>query len=258
MNSTTKKDFGPIRDDYAFFLDHSTEMTADLEAYVPHVESLATGDGPVRMLDFGCGDGAFTERFLKRTGLASDRLELSLVEPCGDYLRQAVERLSSLTAQAVAAEPAIPAPWNARFDLVLSNHVLYYVPDLGESLAAIARVLAPAGLLLAAIAGQGNAIIQFWHECFARLGKPIPYNIAEDVERALMRVPFSYQKEDVQYDLVFPDTEENRLRISRFVLGSHFSEVPREVVLELFTPYVNAGNIAMRITHKHFVARPGK
>ena len=183
-SSTTKKEFGPIRDDYTFFLDHATEVAADIEAYAPHVASLTAGDRPIWMLDFGCGNGMFTERFLKHTGLTDDRLQVSLVEPCDDYLRQARERLGPLAAQPIIAEPAMPPQWNACFDLVLSNHVLYYVPNLDESMAAIAHVLAPSGLLLAAIAGQKNALIQFWTQCFGRLGRPIPFNMAEDVERA--------------------------------------------------------------------------
>ena len=37
MNETSRKHFGPIRDDYAFFLQHSAEVEADLRAYAPHV-----------------------------------------------------------------------------------------------------------------------------------------------------------------------------------------------------------------------------
>ncbi len=41
MSETSSKHFGSIRDDYAFFLEHSTEAEADLRAYAPHIHGLA-------------------------------------------------------------------------------------------------------------------------------------------------------------------------------------------------------------------------
>jgi hypothetical protein len=60
MSATSSKHFGPIRNDYAFFLQHSTEAEADLCAYEPHLHGVSMKDEPIRMLDFGCGDGGFT------------------------------------------------------------------------------------------------------------------------------------------------------------------------------------------------------
>jgi hypothetical protein len=46
MSEISSKHFGPIRDDYAFFLQHSTEAEADLRAYAPHLQGLFMGDEP--------------------------------------------------------------------------------------------------------------------------------------------------------------------------------------------------------------------
>jgi hypothetical protein len=81
MNKTSRKHFGPIRDAYALFLQHSTETEADLRASVPHLQGLTMGDAPIRMLDFGCADGGFTAEFLVRTRWPPERLWLALVEP---------------------------------------------------------------------------------------------------------------------------------------------------------------------------------
>jgi hypothetical protein len=62
MSETSSKHFGSIRDDYAFFLQHSTEAEAGLRAYVPHIHGLAMGDESYWMLDFGCGDSGFTTK----------------------------------------------------------------------------------------------------------------------------------------------------------------------------------------------------
>ena len=64
MQHTSRKAFGPIRDAYAFFQRHTTETEADIRAYLPHLLAVTMGDQPIRMLDFGCGDGTFTAALL--------------------------------------------------------------------------------------------------------------------------------------------------------------------------------------------------
>jgi trans-aconitate 2-methyltransferase len=253
--SDTTKRFGPIRDDYTFFLNHSTEPAAALAGYAPHLEALAASAGPVRMLDFGCGDGGFTAEVLTRSRFAPERLRLSLVEPDDGYRGQAVARLGAFTAHPVQAWPALPPGLRNAFDLALSNHALYYVPDLDGVLAAVLASLAARGLFLTAIAGQRNTLIQFWNRCFALIGKSVPYHTAEDVAAALTRLGAKPVTEEAPYELVFPDSEENRLRIMRFLMGEHFAEVPRAAMLALFDPYASGGTVAIRTAHEHFVVR---
>ena len=59
--------------------------------------------------------------------------------------------------------------------------------------------------------------------------------------------------EMVTYELTFPDSKENRLRIMRFLLGGYFPEVPRSEMLAAFDPHRVAGNISMHISHRHFI-----
>ncbi|MEQ8786591.1 MAG: class I SAM-dependent methyltransferase [Pirellulaceae bacterium] len=255
MTSGSSKDFGPIREDYAFFEDHATEAAQDARAYAVHVRALPKHSRPIPMLDIGCGEGRFSSRFLEACGLPADRLRLTLVEPDEVYRRRAVERLERLTAHPVSAWPAMPAELDGRFDLVLANHVFYYVTNLDEVVGAIRRLLAPAGLFLAAMAGQNNLLIQFWNHCFGLLGKPVPFHTGEDFAAALSRCGIGYLRKEVSYTLEFPDAEENRLRILRFLLGSHFADVPRPPMLELFDPHAEDGRIVMRITHDHYILR---
>ena len=76
MSQSSRKPFGPIRDAYTFFLQYGTEVEADIDAYLPYLHSLATGERPLRMLDFGCGDGAFTSALLGRLHCSPARLRL--------------------------------------------------------------------------------------------------------------------------------------------------------------------------------------
>src|SRR4029453_7081061 len=128
MIETSRKPYGPIRDAYAFFQQHTTETEEDISAYLPHMHGVSMGDSPLRTLDFGCGDGTFTATLLGRTGWPPARLRLSLVEPDDVYRHQAVARLQPFTTQPVCAWPALPAHLHACFDLVVANHVLSYVP----------------------------------------------------------------------------------------------------------------------------------
>jgi hypothetical protein len=41
MHEIRSKHFGPIRDDYAFFLQHATEAEADVRAHAPHLQGLS-------------------------------------------------------------------------------------------------------------------------------------------------------------------------------------------------------------------------
>jgi hypothetical protein len=56
----------------------------------------------------------------------------------------------------------------------------------------------------------------------------------------------------VQYQLGFSDSEENRLKIVRFLLGSYFPDVPRQAMLDLFEPHMQAGQIRMQLVHEQF------
>jgi SAM-dependent methyltransferase len=255
MSNPSSKHFWPIRDDYAFFLQHSTEVEADVRAYTPHLQRLTVGDAPIRMLDFGCGDGGFTAELLIRSQWSPEQLWLSLVEPDTTYRQQAVGRLQAFTSHSVPAWPELPPHLNACFELILANHVLYYVPDLKGTLSAILHALATPGLFLTAMAGRANSLAQLCRRCFDVLGKPFPFWTSEDVEAVLADLGKAYCAEEVDYELAFPDVEENRLRMGRFLLGNDYDAVPRQVILEGFDPYTKAGRIAVQVVHKHFSVR---
>jgi SAM-dependent methyltransferase len=255
MSETSRKHFGTIRDDYAFFLQYSTEAEADLRAYAPHLHGLCSADTPIRMLDFGCGDGGFTAAFLDQFRVSPRRLYLSLVEPDDVYRHQAIDRLQAFTPHPVRAWPALPPHLTAGFELILANHVLYYVPDLHGTLSALLDALGTPGLFLTAMGGQANALAQLCRRCLDVIGKPWPFWLAEDFEAALGNLGEAWEAEDVHYHLVFPDAVENRLRLGRFLLGSDYHAVPQQVLLECFAPYANADQIVLPIKHQHFMVR---
>jgi hypothetical protein len=56
----------------------------------------------------------------------------------------------------------------------------------------------------------------------------------------------------VQYQLGFSDSEENRLKIVRFLLRSYFREIPGQAMLDMFNPYAQSGQIRMQLVHEQF------
>jgi SAM-dependent methyltransferase len=255
MPHTSRKPFELIRDAYAFFQKYATETEADIRAYLPHLRAMATEDQPIRMLDFGCGDGQFTAALLGRAPWLQARLQLALVEPDDVYRHQAVARLQPYTTQPVRAWPALTPHLQACFDLVLANHVLYYVPDLDGTLAVLLRALATPGLFLTAMAGQRSTFAQWCQQCFAWRGQPYPFHTAEDLEGALARQGVACGKEDVHYEFVFPDTAEHRLTVMRFLLGNAYHDISQPAMLALFGPYAQGEQVVMRLVHEHFMVQ---
>lgn len=255
MTENSSKPFTTIRADYAFFFENSTEASVDIRAYAPHIGSLSIANRPIQILELGCGDGAFTRSFIESTDLAKKKISLTLVEPDKVYLQQAIGNLQPIVDSPITSFPTMNFSPETPFDLVVANHVFYYIANLSEVLTAVATNLSPDGLLLVAIAGQENTLIQFWNRCFSMIGKPVPYYVAEDFQAALAIHRLNYQQEFVQYDLSFEDNEENRLSICRFLFGDHFSKFPLQSMLDLFSPHAENGRIEMKISHQHFSVR---
>jgi trans-aconitate methyltransferase len=251
------KDFGPIRDDYAFFEAHSTQAASDLDAYLPIAQAVMGAKAVLRMLDFGCGSGKFTAKLLRRLACPEQRLLLSLVEPQPLYREQACRDLASFTTSPISAAEALPGQMDGEVDMIVANHVFYYVPDLDGLLPRLVRAVGPGGVLMAAVSGHDNHLIAFWRRCFGLLGVPVPYNTAETVAAVLARHGVDAVREKLRYELSFEDTRENRATILRFLLAGHYGSLPEAEILRLFDPFARAGRIVMDMQNDHFIVRGG-
>jgi trans-aconitate 2-methyltransferase len=256
MSNNPAKDFDTIADDYVFFETHATEPENDARAYASQLKDFASSRSTINMLDFGCGSGNFTTRLLKLLNWPAERLELTLVEPADEVRKLAVERLTKFTDKPIADSAALPTGLAGKFDLVLANHVFYYVPDLKGHFRKLIDTLNPSGMFLTAIAGRSNLLIEFWLQGFALLGKEVPYHVSEDVDAALRAIGANYQKEVVPYELTFPDTKENRMKIIRFLLADHLAAMPLEPLMAIFDKHSRGGKIAMRTASDHYRVLP--
>jgi SAM-dependent methyltransferase len=236
-------------------MGHSTEAEQDLSHYLPFVRPLGAEGKSIRLLDFGCGGGEFSVRFIAAAGFPAEKLTIALVDPDEGYLKQAATRTQVHTTATVSAWPSLPPELKECFDLILANHVFYYVIDLDQTLRRVLNALAVGGLFLISMAGRKHDLVQLGERCFALINRPYPYHRSEDLEQSLARLGQAFQVYQVPVDLVFPDQEENRLKVLRFLLSDHFAQMDRREILKLFDAYSVDGSIVIQTFHNHYVIR---
>jgi SAM-dependent methyltransferase len=254
MPPSASVDYAEVRDDFEFFLAHSTETAAQIAVLAPHMAWLAERSKPARMLDFGCGAGLFTERLLRALGPSPEHLVLALVEPVGKQLQEAEQRLGPLASRVKAAGPDVGATADDRFDLIIANHSLYYVAEPTATAAALLQRLAPGGRLIAALLDHANALAGIWKGGYAAANLRFPFMLAEQLEAILNRPAVRLGRETISYEIVFPDREGAKRRILRFLMGADLEQVPTAQVNALFEPYRHAGMVSIATTYPHLVA----
>lgn len=250
--SDTLKTFAQLHSDYAFFEKHVNETEVTLAAWLPLVgERWET----VRALDFGAGSGSFTSAFFERAEFSPDRLHLTLVEPDDGFRTQAVRAVAPYTSHPVRAWPFLDRETPSSFDLIVSHHVLYYVPDLEETLARLCRALRPGGLMLLVQGGQGNGMNKLVFAAFELLGRKSPYRYSEESERILRSLPVSLEVGSIRSVLDFPDSEENRRKVLRFLLSEHLEDLRPDEAMNLFSPFECGDRIHIESRDELFVVR---
>lgn len=113
--------------------------------------------GPARVLEVGCGPGRLWEDGAARVPAG---VSLVLCDLSPGMVAEAVERATRTGAfVAVEGRPAdlMELPFaDASFDLVVANHMLYHLPDPAQGVAELARVVTPAGHVVAATNGRDH------------------------------------------------------------------------------------------------------
>ena len=248
-----KVDYADVRDDFEFFLSHSTETTAQIAAMVPHLNRLSDHAGPARFLDFGCGTGDFTAELLSTLDTPPRNLDLFLVEPVREHRRRAETALSPFSSHVSESVPYLDDLTGRAFDLILANHSVYYlsrseVPELVDR-------VADTGMLIIALQHSGNALARIWLKSCQLSGEAFPFLFADDVEEVFHAKSIPYDREMIAYRIEFPDTPENRYRVLHFLFGTYLDRIPRNRALTFFDPYMHAGSIRIDTEYPHMIVR---
>jgi 2-polyprenyl-3-methyl-5-hydroxy-6-metoxy-1,4-benzoquinol methylase len=140
-------------DDWREAVWHAVPEGAEPERYAARraflLGHVAAGE---RVLDYGCGDGAF----------AADLLAAGCVVTMADVAQEALRRARARApeAQAVQLTEGAPLPFDEdAFDVVWAGEVLEHVADVVGLLAELRRVLRWGGRLLATTPWHGRLVV---------------------------------------------------------------------------------------------------
>lgn len=252
--SSSRKSFEKIHEDYAFFLEHSTEKDACREAMLEVVRSVAARQAEVSWLDFGCGGGEFLSELVAEAAIPPASLRLSLVDVDASYLVMAKQRVAEFSTSRVKTAQTLAELKGGKFDLITSNHALYYVRNMEATLRELFALLRSEGRAALLLGGEKNQLCRLWLEAWK--GRALPYYLAKDVESALVRWGKSYEERLVQSVLDFPDTRENRMKILRFLFADKLEVLDVEALVESMNPWQREGRMVMPNTDVLFVCAP--
>ncbi|MFQ3671283.1 MAG: class I SAM-dependent methyltransferase [Verrucomicrobiia bacterium] len=248
----TSNSFAGRHADYAFFLAHTDEPVRCRSVLLRALEGVPPGR--VRWLDFGCGGGEFLEGVLRGWNRKADEVSLTLVDVDEAARTGAVRRLAPWAGSVTAGETV---PGEGRFEVVTSNHALYYVENLSETLDGLVRGLSEGGLGVWTLGGCGNQLCRLWLAMFEEAGERLPFYLAEDVGRWLAASDLEWREEPVGSVLRFPDTRINRARVARFLFGPRLERFGLERVQEAFGAWQSGEEIVMESQDACFVVGGG-
>ncbi len=187
-----------VRDQYADesrLATRSSVWRPTVDGRTPQDVAAAIAEAhPARLLEVGCGTGAFAER------LAVENPNCSIIAT--DQSARFVELTAARGVDARVADVMDLPVADASFDVVVAMWMLYHLPILNRGLAEVRRVLRPGGTFVAATNGDGH-LAELLVE--AR-GQPLVTQFSsENGAAALSRHFADVRQTDLATRAVFPD-----------------------------------------------------
>ena len=230
------KSFQSIQDDYDFFEACVNEISRTISLWKPTLWELGRQHSSLRVLDFGCGSGSFTALALACLDREPEEIELTLLEPAGAALERALIRFQERPLGALKSCSDIEALPRQTFELILSHHVFYYVPELDQVLRRLKERLAPGGLFLTAIAGDRSGPGLLQDEALKLAGLSSPYRSGLEVREIFLKHFPNMKLVPYATELLMPDSRDNREAILRFLVGEFREKIPWSRALSIFDP----------------------
>ncbi|HID98301.1 MAG TPA: methyltransferase [Thermodesulfobacteriaceae bacterium] len=111
---------------------------------------------PERILEIGCGTGSFTR---KLAGMFADA-EIMAIDISSEMVAEARKKISGregIRFEQVDGE-SLDCRFSGPYDLIVSSGALHWFEDLGNALVRYGDLLAPGGVVAAAVFGSGSLI----------------------------------------------------------------------------------------------------
>lgn len=174
---------------------------------------------PERILEVGCGEGELAERL-------SRELDAEVIAVDQSARMVDLTRRRGVEARVGRAEQL--EFHDESFDCVVAAWMLYHVRELDRALAEMARVLRPAGRLVAVTNGRDH--VKELYELMGRERMPSSF-LAEDAEAILRRHFARVDRRDAHGWLVFPDAQAAQAYVDSLVLleGARIPPVEGEI-----------------------------
>jgi len=237
--------------DYDFFVAHTTEKRVIVENLVRIVKSRLQPSGKVEVLDFGSARGALSEALIQNIEGLRERTTFSVVEPEATFRKDSVSRLGSYSRNSVRAWKFLPAKFQKRFHIVLANHVLYYIDDFNSVNKRILGSLADGGVYIITLSNEDSSLVKI----IESLGESQRASYIKTLEKSLDSLGAQYSYTQVQSELKFPDSIENRKRVLRFMFGNDYDTYREKTLLASFERYRVNENIVLPLSDNIYEIR---
>ncbi|WOO41660.1 class I SAM-dependent methyltransferase [Rubellicoccus peritrichatus] len=252
-NVSRQTSYENIHDDYRFFLEHCNEHEVGRGAMLEEIFQALGPVSALRWLDFGCGGGEFLAEALEQWTAKPASLRLSLVDVDSGYVEQAMGRVNALVDQVEGSDEleSLSGP----FDLITSNHALYFAADIEATLKGLNERLAEGGLCFLQIGGLENQFCRMWTEAYSKVNQPVPYYIADDFAVTLEKLGIAFSTRRIDCVTRFADTVENRKIMLNFIFMDAVGRFDEAYLLSLFDRYSTNGQISMENNNLCFLVR---
>lgn len=133
---------------------HEKYSTSEIEWFHWVYDKMKLQEG-CKVLELGCGKGTLwsknKNRVPKECSITMVDKSQGILEECKINLKQ-IKQVCDYIESDIRS---LPFEENT-FDVVIANHVLYFIKDIDEAMREIRRVLKPGGILYASTFGKGN------------------------------------------------------------------------------------------------------
>jgi len=165
----------------------------------------------MKILELGCGNGSHWDGKVKTL---PDGCCLVLSDFSDGMLELVKEKFASNTNVSIKKIDIQEIPFeNETFDVVIANHMLFHVPNLGKALSEVKRVLKENGVFYSATDGNGG-MRPFLHKAIAQFDpkstaftEQLPFNLQNGSE-ILSKYFENVQRFDYENTLAITDTQD--------------------------------------------------